>query len=80
MHSSNLKGAKESEKQNYWDKVRVWLAPVLMCGRLHAEVFDPDYPGECEEGAAILVAKVRAAVNLRFQGGMPQPDTLWTDR
>ena len=70
MHSSNLKGAEESEQLNYWDTVRVWWAPVLMCGRLHVEVFDPDYAGECEEGAAILVAKVRAAVNLRFQAGM----------
>ena len=70
MHSASLKGAKESEKQKYWDTVRVWWAPVLMRGRLHVEVFDSDFPGECEEGAAILVAKVRAAVNLRFQAGM----------
>ena len=27
-----------------------------------------------------MVAKVRAAVNCRFQGGVAQPDTLWTDR
>ena len=27
-----------------------------------------------------LVGKVRSAVNLRFQGGVTQPDTIWTDR
>ena len=80
MHSSNLKGAKESEKQKSWGTVRVWWAPVLMRGTLHVEVFNSDFPGECEEGANVLVAKVRAAVNLRSQVGMSQPDTLWTDR
>ena len=28
----------------------------------------------------VLVAKVRAAVNKRFQNGADQPDVLWTDR
>ena len=76
MHSSNLEGAKESEKQKSWDTVRVCWAPVVMRGTLHVEVFDSDFPGEREEGANVLVAKARAAVDLRFQAGMSQPDTV----
>ena len=48
-------------------------------GRLHVEIMDADFPGETQEGVRSLVAKVRAAVNVRFQGGVQQPDTLWTD-
>ena len=44
------------------------------------EVLDADYPGETQEGARILVGKVRAAINVRFRNGVAQPDTLWTDR
>ena len=39
-----------------------------MRGKLHVEVFDDSYPGETEDGAEVLVAKVRAAVSRRFQG------------
>ena len=49
-------------------------------GKLHIEVLGADFPGETQEGASILVSKVRAAVNIRFQGGASQPDTVWTDR
>ena len=80
MHSSNLRGKKESEKQQSWDTIRIWWAPILTRGKLHIEVFDATFAGECEAGATALVAKVRAAVNVRFQGGATQPDTLWTDR
>ena len=48
--------------------IKVWWAPVLMRGKLHVEVFDDNYPGETEDGAEVLVAKVRAAVSRRFQG------------
>ena len=37
------------------------------------------FPGEAPEGAAMLVAKVRAAVNIRFHGSTP-PTILFTDR
>ena len=37
------------------------------------------FPGEAPEGAAMLVAKVRAAVNIRFQSSTP-PTILFTDR
>ena len=43
-------------------------------------MLDADFPGECEAGAMVLVAKVRAAVNKRFQNRADQPDVLWTDR
>jgi hypothetical protein len=39
-------------------------------------VFDADFLGEVEAGAMLLVAKVRAAVNKRFQNGVDQPDVL----
>jgi hypothetical protein len=80
LHSVNLRGAKTSEKQHSWDTIRVWWAPILTRGKLHIEVFDADFPGEVEAGAMLLVAKVRAAVNKRFQNGVDQPDVLWTDR
>lgn len=80
LHSPNLRGAKESEKQNSWDTVKIWWAPVLTRGKLHVEIMDAGFPGENQDGATILVGKVRAAVNKRFQGGVTQPDILWTDR
>ena len=56
------------------------LAPILMRGKLHVEVFDSEFPGEEEAGARLLVARVRSAVNVRFKGNVAQPDILWTDR
>ena len=79
LHSSNLRGRKESKEQNSWDTLKVWWAPVLTRGKLHVEIMDPDFQGETQEGARSLVAKVRAAVNVQFQGGAQQLDTLWTD-
>ena len=49
-------------------------------GKLHVEVFGADFPGEDEAGAALLVSRVRAAVNVRFHGQPNKPETLWTDR
>ena len=77
--SKNLRGKPESLKQRSWDTVRVWWAPVLSRGKLHLEVLGDDFPGETPEGAATLVAKVRAAVNVRFQSS-DQPRILFTDR
>ena len=80
LDSHNLRGPKESLKQNSWDSIKVWWVPILTRGKLHIETFDENFPGETPEGAAQLVAKVRAAINLRFQAGAGQPKTLWTDR
>ncbi len=79
MASRNLCGKREAIKQRSWDSVRVWWAPVLSRGKLHVEVLGDGFPGEAEAGAAILVAKVRAALNIRFQSG-GQPATIFVDR
>ena len=52
----------------------------MMNGKLHVEVMEPGFPGECAEGAELLVAKLRSAVNRRFQGGATQPDMVMVDR
>ena len=80
LASANLRGSKESEKQASWGTIKIWWAPILARGKLHVEVFDTDYPGETQAGAKILVGKVRAAINKKFQGAASKPDTLWTDR
>ena len=80
LYSCNLKGKKEDIKQNSWDCIKVWWAPMLMRGKLHVEVFDEGFPGETPEGAEQLVAKVRSAVNCRFQGDTTKPDRVMVDR
>ena len=77
--SANLRGKAEALKQRSWDTIRVWWAPVLARGKLHLELLGEDFPGETPAGAAILVSKVRAALNIRFQGSRP-PRVLFTDR
>ena len=80
LYACNLRGKKEDIKQNSWDCIKVWWAPMLMRGKLHVEVFDEQFPGETPEGAACLVAKLRGAVNRRFQGETTQPDCVMVDR
>ena len=75
----NLRGDKRALKMNSWDTVRVWWAPVLTRGKLHVAILPDDFAGDDPEGAAPLVAKVRAALNVRFQGASP-PRVLFTDR
>ena len=53
---------------------------MLMRGKLHVEVFDESFQGETPEGAKRLVARVRSAVNCRFQGQATQPDRVMVDR
>ena len=52
---------------------------MLMRGKLHIELLGEGFPGEKPAGAAILVSKVRAAVNLRFQGA-DKPSVVFVDR
>ena len=80
MFSCNLAGKKESLKQNSWDCIRIWWAPVLTQGKLHVAVFDDGFPGETGEGAALLVEKVRAAINVRCQAASRQPKHIFVDR
>ena len=61
------------------DTVRVWWIPILTRGKLHIEALPEKFPGETGEGAEIMVSKVRAALNIRFQG-TTAPGTLFTDR
>ena len=78
-YSRNLRADAGVLKQNSWDTVRVWWAPILMRGKLHVELLGTEFPGESPEGAAILVAKVRSAINVRFHGD-DKPDIVCTDR
>ena len=81
MSSRSLRGGKESIKMNSWDTERIWWAPILACGKLHVEVLPDNFPGEEPVGAPMLVQRVRAALNIRFQGGgLPAPTVMWTDR
>ena len=57
----------------------MWWAPVLARGRLHIVLLGENFPGEKPAGAAILVAKVRAALNVRFQGS-DAPSILFVDK
>ena len=59
--------------------VTVWFVPVLTRGKLHIEALRHNFPGETEDGAAEMVAKVRTALSIRFQGAEP-PTKLFTDR
>ena len=79
MYSRNLRGKREALKQKSWDTEKVWWAPFLARGKLHVEVFDQGFPGEVPKGAALLVAKARAALNIRFQGSEP-PTVVYVDR
>ena len=79
MHATNLRGPKATLKMNSWDTERLWWAPVLAKGKLHVEVLPEDFPGETEAGAAILVAKVRAAPTSRFRDGAA-PGVVFVDR
>jgi hypothetical protein len=78
-HAVNLRGNTSALKQNSWDSVRIWWAPVLVRGKLHVELLGDDFPGETAQGAAALVALVRSALNVRFPGG-DAPTMLFVDR
>jgi hypothetical protein len=77
--SRNLRGKSEALKQNSWDAERVWWAPFLVRGKLHVELLPHPFPGECPEGAAMLVSKIDPMLNARFPG-QPKPRILFTDR
>ena len=64
LDSKDLVGNKSTLKQKSHDSVRVYWAPILAMGKFHITALGEDFPGETPAGAAILVAKVRAALNL----------------
>ena len=75
----NMKLAASKAKISSSDTVKVWFVPILTRGKLHIEALPASFPGETEEGAAEMVNKVRAALNIRFQGSTA-PKILFTDR
>ncbi len=76
----NMRGDTMSLKLAGRDTERVYWAPVLTQGKLHVEILPHDFPGETEEGARILMQKVRAALNVRFQGAEKVPNVIFVDR
>ena len=79
LSSWNSLGERESLKQNSWGTLRVYFFPVLARGKLHLVCLGSAFPGETPAGAAQVVTKVRAALNVRFQAGN-QPTVVFTDR
>ena len=80
-HSQNLRAPKHVLKLSSSDTVRVWWVPILTRGKLHIEALPDDFPGETQAGAEVMVAKVRAGLNVRFQGDTATPPrVLFTDR
>ena len=77
--SANLRQPQSVLRQNSSDTVKVWWVPILTRGKLHVESLPDNFPGETEAGAAIMVAKVRVALNIRFQNTRA-PRLLFTDR
>ena len=77
--SRNLQGRKESLKQKSWNTYRVFWMPVLSRGKLHVEVFNEEFKGECPEGAQQAVERLRSVLNIRFPGPC-KPKILMTDR
>ena len=80
LSSENAKGHPEVLKQGSWNTMRIWWFPMLSRGKLHVDVLDENFPGETPAGAAVLVARLRAALNVRFQSAASQPKVLFTDR
>ena len=78
--SQNLRGDKKVNKMSSSDTVKVWFVPILTRGKFIIEMLpDLDNPGDTEESAEAMVAKVKAALNTRFKKD-PAPAILFTDR
>ena len=75
----NLRGDDKALKLNSWGTVKIYWAPVVTRGKLHIIFLGSDFPGECVEGVEVLVPKIKAALNIRFQGG-DAPSMLFVDR
>ena len=52
----------------------------LCLGKLHVEILGAGFAADRPEGIAMFVQKLRAALELRFQDGASQPNTLFVDR
>jgi hypothetical protein len=80
--SQNLGGSKTAEKQCGSADTRVYYGVVLTRGVVGVIVFLPraNFPGECPEGARMLVARLPALLNKMLGKDTPKPRTLLTDR
>ena len=65
-------------KLNSSDTMRIWWVPILARGKLHIEHLPDTFPGETQEGAECMVARVKAALRARWPGSAPK--LLFTDR
>ena len=77
--SANLRMPKAVQKLNSSDTQRVWWVPILAKGKFHIEALPDDFPGETPGGAVVMVGRVKAALNVRFQGARA-PKVVFTDR
>ena len=80
LSAENAKGNPSALKQQSWNTMRIWWFPMLARGKLHVEILDESFPGETPAGAAVLVSRIRGALNVRFQSAATQPKFLFTDR
>jgi len=76
----NQRGDPNALKMKGSDTERFYWAPILTRGKLHVEILPPGFPGDTQAGAAILIQKVRAALNIRFPDRTDQPSVVAVDR
>ena len=74
---SSQTGAEAEQQRHRQSLVGSYLGTGEIA--LHIEFLGDDFPGETPAGAAEMVARFRAALNIRFQGSAP-PKVLFTDR
>ena len=77
--SNNLRLPKHLLKLSSSDTARIWWVPILTRGKLHIELLPEAFPGETQDGAEVMVGRVRAALNIRCHDGSG-PKLLFTDR
>ena len=79
-HADNMRGDTNALKLSGAGTERVYWAPILSTGKLHVEMLPHGFPGETEQGAVILMQKVRNALNVRFQVVAKPPNVIFVDR
>ena len=80
FNPENMRGDPNKLKLAGSGTERIYWAPILTNGKLHVEILPRGFPGDTDDGAAVLIQKVRAAINVRFPNGAPQPRTIFVDR
>ena len=75
-HADNMRGDANALKLSGASFERVHWVPILSRGKLHVEMLPRGFPGETEQGAVILMQKVRSALSVRFQGVENPPSVV----